>query len=315
MHVHNRWLYQAGLGQRAAVRRMHGDPMRALVHDPDAPDGLRLGEAPDPEPGPAEALVQVDAISLNFGELAFLRDRVSARRGARLGRRRDGARRGRRRHRPAAGHPRRDVRLVRRLGAAARRRHRPSSPSCPMRSTFGAAAASRSPASPRCARCAARPGGRPQGADHRRVGRRRPLRRSARRARRRPCRRRAAAPSAVEGLAELGAAEVLAASATCASPLTARSTTSAATCWPTRTRCCDRAATSLSVGMASLEPTTIDFEAQRMRAADSGSRRSTSAGGSATTLRTCSAARRRRARPADRLARRRGTAQPRPPTR
>ena len=40
--------------------------MRALVHDPDAPHGLRLGEAPGPEPGPAEALVQVSASSLNF---------------------------------------------------------------------------------------------------------------------------------------------------------------------------------------------------------------------------------------------------------
>jgi NADPH:quinone reductase-like Zn-dependent oxidoreductase len=46
--------------------------MRALVHDPDSPHGLRLGEAPDPEPGPSEALVQVAATSLNFGEVAFL---------------------------------------------------------------------------------------------------------------------------------------------------------------------------------------------------------------------------------------------------
>ncbi len=49
--------------------------MRALVHDPDAAHGLRVGEAPDPEPGPSEALVQVSAVSLNFADLAFLRDR------------------------------------------------------------------------------------------------------------------------------------------------------------------------------------------------------------------------------------------------
>jgi NADPH:quinone reductase len=52
-------------------------PMRALVHDPDAPHGLRLGEAPDPKLGPSDALVQVAATSLNFAEVAFLRERVT----------------------------------------------------------------------------------------------------------------------------------------------------------------------------------------------------------------------------------------------
>jgi NADPH:quinone reductase-like Zn-dependent oxidoreductase len=50
--------------------------MRALVHDPDAPHGLRLGEATDPERGPSDVLVHVAATSLNFGEVAFLRERV-----------------------------------------------------------------------------------------------------------------------------------------------------------------------------------------------------------------------------------------------
>lgn len=49
--------------------------MRALVHDPDAAHLVRLGDAPDPEPGPSEALIEVAAISLNFGEVAFMRDR------------------------------------------------------------------------------------------------------------------------------------------------------------------------------------------------------------------------------------------------
>jgi NADPH2:quinone reductase len=53
-------------------------PMRALIHDPDLPHGLRLGEAPDPRPGPSELLVQLAATSLNFGEVAFLRDHVGA---------------------------------------------------------------------------------------------------------------------------------------------------------------------------------------------------------------------------------------------
>ena len=43
--------------------------MRALLVDRSAPGGLRLGEAPDPEPGPGEVLVRVTATSLNFGEV------------------------------------------------------------------------------------------------------------------------------------------------------------------------------------------------------------------------------------------------------
>lgn len=50
--------------------------MRALVHDPDAPHGLRLGEAADPTPDAGQVVVRVQATSLNFGEVAFLADHV-----------------------------------------------------------------------------------------------------------------------------------------------------------------------------------------------------------------------------------------------
>ncbi|MGA4838019.1 zinc-binding dehydrogenase [Streptomyces sp. G45] len=43
--------------------------MRALVVDPAAPGRLRLGQVPEPEPGPHQALVRVTATSLNFGEV------------------------------------------------------------------------------------------------------------------------------------------------------------------------------------------------------------------------------------------------------
>ncbi|MGA6161728.1 zinc-binding dehydrogenase [Amycolatopsis magusensis] len=49
--------------------------MRALVHDPAAPRGLRLAEVPEPVPAASQALVGIKAVSINFGEVAYLAER------------------------------------------------------------------------------------------------------------------------------------------------------------------------------------------------------------------------------------------------
>ncbi|GIF95366.1 zinc-binding dehydrogenase [Catellatospora citrea] len=48
--------------------------MRALLADKSAPAGLRIGAAPDPVPAPQEALVEVKAISFNYGDVSHARD-------------------------------------------------------------------------------------------------------------------------------------------------------------------------------------------------------------------------------------------------
>ncbi|MFC7446616.1 zinc-binding dehydrogenase [Rhodococcus daqingensis] len=45
--------------------------MLALVHDPHAPGLLRLGDAPDPIAEPTQAVIDVAAVSFNFGEIAY----------------------------------------------------------------------------------------------------------------------------------------------------------------------------------------------------------------------------------------------------
>lgn len=46
--------------------------MRALVYDPTAPRGLRHADVADPIPQAGQALVEIQAISLNFGELTHI---------------------------------------------------------------------------------------------------------------------------------------------------------------------------------------------------------------------------------------------------
>lgn len=49
--------------------------MRALVVDPGAPGGLRFGEAPEPEAGPQQVLVECRHLALNFGDVNGARNR------------------------------------------------------------------------------------------------------------------------------------------------------------------------------------------------------------------------------------------------
>lgn len=47
------------------------EPVHALVHDPSAPSALRRTELPDPVPGRGEALIAVAAASFNFLDIAY----------------------------------------------------------------------------------------------------------------------------------------------------------------------------------------------------------------------------------------------------
>ncbi|MBO1756344.1 zinc-binding dehydrogenase [Allobranchiibius sp. CTAmp26] len=47
--------------------------IRAIVVDPNLPEGLGIGEVDRPEPGPKQALIQVEATSLNRGDLLAAR--------------------------------------------------------------------------------------------------------------------------------------------------------------------------------------------------------------------------------------------------
>jgi NADPH:quinone reductase-like Zn-dependent oxidoreductase len=46
--------------------------MKALIFDPTTRHGLRFGDVAEPKPVPTQALVEVHAVSLNWGELKFL---------------------------------------------------------------------------------------------------------------------------------------------------------------------------------------------------------------------------------------------------
>jgi NADPH2:quinone reductase len=47
----------------------------ALIHDVNAPQGLRLAEVAEPVPQTSQALIEVHSVSLNSGELAYLNQR------------------------------------------------------------------------------------------------------------------------------------------------------------------------------------------------------------------------------------------------
>lgn len=51
------------------LRPVETAPMHALIVDPEAEDGVRLGEVEEPEPGPSELVVEVQHVSLNRGDL------------------------------------------------------------------------------------------------------------------------------------------------------------------------------------------------------------------------------------------------------
>src|SRR5919107_2198229 len=55
--------------RRSEIRRILMVLMRAVVVDPEAVGRLSLAEVEEPDPAPSEALVRVEAVSLNRGEV------------------------------------------------------------------------------------------------------------------------------------------------------------------------------------------------------------------------------------------------------
>lgn len=49
--------------------------MKAILYNPSAINGLSLTETPEPEPTPQQALISVEAFAINFADVAFLKDR------------------------------------------------------------------------------------------------------------------------------------------------------------------------------------------------------------------------------------------------
>jgi NADPH:quinone reductase len=49
--------------------------MRAVLYDPEDMHGLGLGVVSEPEPGPSQVMIEVAATSINFADVAFLRER------------------------------------------------------------------------------------------------------------------------------------------------------------------------------------------------------------------------------------------------
>jgi NADPH2:quinone reductase len=242
--------------------------MRALLHDPDAPHGLRLGEAPDAEPGPSEALVEVSATSINFADVAFLHERFEPgavpgfdAAGTVVAEAADGSG-------PAVGAR---VATFGFSGAWAERRAVDTGELAVLRDGVDVCAAAAVPAAGVTALRAVRRLG-PV------VGRRVLITGAAGGVGRFAVQLAARAgahvvasvgsPARGEGLSDLGAAEVVVGLAEVGEPVHAALDNVGGRVLADAHALLRPGGCVLSVGMASLEPTTIDFEAARMRAAD-----------------------------------------------
>ena len=241
--------------------------MKALIFDPNVRRGLCLADVAEPKPAARQALVEVHAISLNFGELAFLEHmhKPGDVPGWTL---RGWSFASGRWVRSATGNARHDSRLEWSVGRAPRRRYKRVCPTSCRHGFWGGkhhpgGGSYGTPGTP-----LSRLGRWKTGTRDRRLRRCRKLCRAACAVRRRLRRRQREQRRPWRGLRKLGAREVIVDLEAVREPFHGVLDNVGGSVLSRAFKLVAPGGTLVSIGNASLEPSTMDFEQERSRGGD-----------------------------------------------